>query len=547
MDNRVYTWLWNMTKPQHLRILLLTAGDVCISLLGVFFALMTRNVIDAATASEQKFFLYSVILIGIILVQYGMNSFLQYEDEYISSSLSMKMREYLMKNQMLKSYEDVTKYHSGEWMNRMFSDVKIVAGGCTRIIPATAGMITRLISASAALLFLEPLFAVVYLAAGIVMIAAIGIVRKYFKILHKEAQKKEDKVHSFLQELSENILIIKSFKAHDFMLEKLDVCQSEQRKALLRRRVFAIIANTLFVLIFRLGYVCALIYGGRELLLGLTTYGTLMAVLQLVGQIQSPVAQLSGVMTRVFEVSASTERLMESDLFEDDLKDLETVHDFRILAFHDVTFRYDRDTVLDHASFEINRGDTVALTGISGGGKSTIFLLMMGIYQSREGEVLIDGKKAGTEVSGRELFAYVPQGNALFSGTIEENIIFTEKLDQEKLRRAMDVADASSFINELPMGIHTVLKENGGGLSEGQIQRIAIARAVYNDAPVLLLDESTSALDEMTEARVLNRIKELKNKTVIIVTHRKAALDICERHLILNDGKVSESAKAAQC
>lgn len=547
MENRVYAWLWNMTKPQHLRIIFLTVGDICISVLGVFFALMTRNVIDAATVSERKFVLFSALLIGIIMVQYALNSLLRYEDEYVSSTLSMKMREHLMRNQMTKSYEDIRKYHSGEWVNRMFSDIRIVAGGCTRIIPSTAGMITRLLSACVALLFLEPVFALIYLCAGIVMIAAIGILRKRFKILHKVAQKKEDKVHSFLQEMSENILIIKSFRANDFMLEKLDVYQTEQKEAGLRRRLFSIIANTLFVLVFRLGYVCALIYGGRELLLGLTTYGTLMAVLQLVGQIQSPVAQLSGVMTRVFEVAASTERLMESDQFEDDISDMETLNDFETISFNEVSFRYDRDLVLDHASFEINKGDTIALTGISGGGKSTIFLLMMGIYHSVQGDVVIDGKKVRKEISGRDLFAYVPQGNALFSGTIEENIVFTKAFDQRRLEQAINIADAASFVYDLPEGVHTVLKENGGGLSEGQIQRIAIARAVYNDAPVLLLDESTSALDEMTEARVLNNIRELKNKTVVIVTHRKAALDICGRHLQLTDGKVNDITQSLQC
>ena len=245
-------------------------------------------------------------------------------------------------------------------------------------------------------------------------------------------------------------------------------------------------------------------------------------------------------MTRIFEVIASMERLMESDQFKDDGSHNE-VSQFNTISFNDVSFQYDRNLVLDHVSFEINRSDTVALTGISGGGKSTIFLLMMGIYQPDEGQILFDGNDV-RKTSYRNLFAYVPQGNALFSGTIEENIVFNQKSDAEKLKQAMRIADAESFINELPEGVNTVLKENGGGLSEGQIQRIAIARAVYNDAPVLLLDESTSALDEMTEARVLDNIRQLKNKTVLIVTHRKAALNICIRHLELEDGRVRQNS-----
>ena len=539
MKRKEYTWLWNMTKPQHFRILILTVGNVCISMLGVFFALMTRNVIDAASASEHLFIRYSILLAGIVLVQYILHAFIQYETEYVSSTISMNMREQLMKNQMEKSYEEVRKYHSGEWMNRMFSDIKIVASGCTNIIPNTTGMIARLLFACGALLMLEPLFAGVYLCTGILMIVAIEVLRKKYKVLHLQSQEKEDTVHSFLQELSENILIIKSFRANQFMLDRLNIYQDEQRNANLKKRFFAILANTLFALTFRFGYVIALIYGGRKLLLGLTTYGTLMAILQLVNQIQSPIARLSGVMTRVFEVTASTERLMESDQFDNDSISHNEVSQFNTISFKDVSFQYDRDLVLNHASFEINRGDTAALTGISGGGKSTIFLLLMGIYQPNAGEILIDGNDI-RETSFRNLFAYVPQGNALFSGTIEENIVFNQEFDAEKLNRAIRISDAESFINELPEGVKTVLKENGGGLSEGQIQRIAIARAVYNDAPVLLLDESTSALDEITEARVLDNIRHLKNKTVLIVTHRKAALNICSRHLELEDGMLRE-------
>lgn len=540
MERKEYTWLWNMTKPQHVSILLLTVGDVCISLLGVLFALMTRNVIDSAINSNGSFVRCSVLLILIVLSQYGLNALIKYLDEYVVSTISMNLREHLMKNQMIKNYEDVRKYHSGEWMNLMFSDIRIVANGCTRIIPSSVGMLARLLFACGALLFLEPLFALIYLFAGIVMILVIAIMRKTLKSLHKTAQQKEDHVHSFLQELSENILIIKSFDAHESMLERLNEYQNDFRSAGLRRRKYSIFANTLFGLTFRLGYVIALIYGGRNLLLGLGSYGTLMAVLQLVNQIQSPIAQLSGVMTRIFDVTASAERVMESDTFANDQIGLKSINDFETIRFNNVSFQYDRDSVLKNVSFIIHKGDTVALTGISGGGKSTIFLLMMGIYHQDEGEIFIDQYKAGKDISSRGLYAYVPQGNALFSGTIKENILFNQKEDENRLIQAIQIADAESFINELPDGIDTVLKENGGGLSEGQIQRIAIARAVYNDALILLLDESTSALDEQTEARVLDNIRQLKNKTVLIVTHRKAALDICSRHLELEDGTVRE-------
>lgn len=541
-DKTEYKWLWNQTKPQHIRILFLIIGDICISLLNVFFALYTKKVIDSASVSGSLFMTYSIGLIIIVLIQYCLNAFLKYLDEYVCNHITKDMRLHLMRNILAKDYAEVLTYQSGEWMNRMFSDIQIIASGCTRILPGSLGMLARLLMACGALLFLEPVFAMIYLCAGVCMIFVISILRKKLKALHKISQRKEDTVHSFLQEMSENLLVIKSFDASEHMLKRSENNHQELISASLKRRQYSIAANSAFSMTFRLGYVLALIWGGKNLLSGVTTYGTLMAVLQLVNQIQTPVARLSGVFSRIYEVLGSTERVMEADHFKDVLHALPDIHDFEKVSFQDVCFQYDRDMVLDHVSFEIPKNDIVALTGMSGAGKSTIFLLLMGIYNPVSGEILFDQKKAGKEISGRKLFAYVPQNNALFSGTIAENITWNTEHDEQKLMQAIRTADAEAFIKELPDGIHTRLSENGGGLSVGQVQRIAIARAIYHDAPVLLLDEATSALDEETEARVLTNIKDMHNKTVIIVTHRKAGLNICNHHLILENGTVREKS-----
>ena len=213
------------------------------------------------------------------------------------------------------------------------------------------------------------------------------------------------------------------------------------------------------------------------------------------------------------------------------------------IRFDHVSFTYGRTPVLDDVSLDIRKGDIAAFTGLSGGGKSTMFLLMLGAYRATGGNVFFEygGERRAPDKGTRQLFAYVPQGNYLFSGTLRENLtFFSDDVTEEAIGEALRAACADGFVAELPQGLDTMLGEKGHGLSEGQMQRVAIARALLSGAPVLLLDEATSALDEETEARLLGHIAGMRNRTCLIVTHRRAALGICNRHFLLKDGRVSE-------
>lgn len=512
-----------------------------ISLLSVLFALLTKQVIDSAVNDQPVFGKYALLLVMTVLSQYILNSFLQYLDESAVTALTGDLRKKMLNDLMDQDYQKVRKLHSGEWVNRMFSDVNIVASGCVGILPGAIGMLVRLFCACGALLFLEPLFSVIYICAGVLMIIVISFLRRYMKQLHKKAQREEDHVHSWLQEIMTNLLVIKAFSGNEHIIEKTDHYHDDWRIARLKRRRVSIAANTSFSMTFRLGYVFALLYGLRNLMAGVTTYGTIMAVLQLVNQVQLPVARLSGVLTRIYEVSASCERIMEAEYGSHKQKQMKNTSSFRSLTFDHVTFSYDRDIVLDDISFKINRGEITGFTGISGGGKSTMFLLTMGVYKPQKGNVLIetDQGSVNAEDNSGLLFAYVPQENMLFTGTIAENVCFNHERDDVKLRNALHTACADLFVNELPEKENTFIKD-GKGLSEGQLQRLAIARAIYSDADVILLDEATSALDEETERNVLNHIHELSDKTILIVTHRKAALDVCDHHIHLENGKLIE-------
>ncbi|MBR2505124.1 MAG: ABC transporter ATP-binding protein [Elusimicrobiaceae bacterium] len=295
-----------------------------------------------------------------------------------------------------------------------------------------------------------------------------------------------------------------------------------------------------------------MIYGGVKIINDpLFTYGALSAILQLVNNVQVPFASLSNILPKYYSMLASAERIIEIEEIEEELTtcdfDREGVYSsMRGILIDNVDFTYDRDKVLSGASVYINKGDFVAITGSSGVGKSTLVKLMLGVYPVENGTVAIDGQdcEIPLDANTRALFSYVPQGNMLFSGSLKDNVTFIRSdATEEEIRFALKVSCADGFVDELPKGLDTEVGENGVGLSEGQIQRIAIARAILTKAPVILLDEATSALDEQTEAKVLDNLRSLDGITLIIVSHKKAALGICNRRIQIKGRKIIEAVQ----
>ena len=281
----------------------------------------------------------------------------------------------------------------------------------------------------------------------------------------------------------------------------------------------------------------------------ITDFGAVLSIVLLLNQLQHPFSAFSSIVPVYYSRMASGERLQE--LFDlpkekiDATTDEASYQSLQNFSFDGVSFDYGRETVLKNVFCSIKKGDIVCITGPSGSGKSTLFKMLLSVYAPKEGQVTIHAEegKIPLSVSARSLFAYVPQGNFLFSGSIYENLTFfmknKEEDIQEKVKKAISLACAD-FVFELPEGLKTSLTERGGGLSEGQLQRLAIARALLSDRPVLLLDESTSALDSDTEKRVLENISAMKEKTCILVTHRPAALEIADTVLEVKDGQITK-------
>ena len=409
--------------------------------------------------------------------------------------------------------------------------------------------------AISALLILDPLFTAVFTLGGILLGMISALFRKKVKKYHKEQIEADGKSRAFTQESIASLLTLKAYGAEQEAGEKSKKILDEYYRRRMKKNRLNAYMRSSFSLLSSAGTVFAVIWSSVRVMAGYADYGSILSVVMLLGQLQQPFASFSAVLPVVYARSASAERLAESDLMpeettgEDGEIDYDTMRSFKA---ENLSFSYGRNEILTKASFEIEKGKIVCITGESGSGKSTLFKLLLSVYKPTEGTLFsVDTQGVKTPVTGKErgLFAYVPQGNFLFSGTIYENFEFfvgKEKASDElSVQNALEVACAQ-FVEELPKGLETSLKERGAGLSEGQLQRLAIARAILSNRPVLLLDEATSALDGETEKQLLENIKKIEGKTCVIVTHRPAALAIADEILEVKDGEIFSVRKAKE-
>ena len=401
------------------------------------------------------------------------------------------------------------------------------------------------------LLSINPFIAVFTVLVFPMLLIMNKLLGTRIKKFYKDIQDQSIKYNSFVQESIQNLMIVKTFCAEKRTISNLTKLQSEKFKLLFKQTLFSSLVGIAFSIGSSGLYFIVFAWGALNLVSGAITFGTMTALLQLFNKVRSPLSSLAGCYSPIITTLAACERLM--DLEEMALEEGSGILDidsysYPSIEFNNVTFGYKEDSpVLKNVSCTINPGETIALVGPSGQGKTTMIKLLLSLLSPNEGSLYISTDNISEKITKdhRNLISYIPQGNTLFSGTIKENITYGNiDATYEEIKKACINACAFDFINELDDKFDTVLGEKGFGLSEGQAQRISIARSFLRTRPILILDEATSALDAKTEISVLKSIKNLEHKpTCIIITHRPGALAICDRILRLEDGNLIEESK----
>ncbi len=527
------------SKPVHLSIILISAIAVVSSLISLGITLVTKSLIDGATGGkESALWTYGAMLVALIVVSRALSVWSSYIRTKFSAILQKHMQGLVTSSILGKEYASLKGYHSGELVNRVFSDVGVVKNGVMNMLPTFLRTGVSFVGAAIILITMDWRFIPVLIIAALVGSGIMIAFREPMKRRHKRMQEAEDALHASTQETLENIRVVKASVSEERAIRDMDEDREHLSSEQLRNGKLSILMNQVMSCMFDISWLICNLWGCVKIYHGTFTYGSLAALIQLIGRIQSPIANAVKLASQAYGVVASAERLQEVISLPDEDKGTE-LQSFDAIRMENVYFHYDdgADDVLIDVSATIKRGDFVALTGISGGGKTSLFQLLLGIYKPKSGVILFENGIMTVPASRgtRSLFAYVPQGNTLMSGTLKDNLtMFTDNATDEDICEAVHAACLDDLVSEI--GMDAKLGERGIGLSEGQAQRVVIARALLSKASILLLDESTSALDEQTEAKLLENIDEMRDKTVLIVTHRKAALEICDYILHISDG-----------
>lgn len=547
MKKNTILWILRQIRRRIPALLVMTAANAGHAMLCVFFALGTRSVIDSAVAGEAHGFTQAcvyqgAIIAGILICLVVM----RHLRDRLNADLEKDWKQRLLHGLLHGEYAEVSGYHSAELLNRLNNDVSKVNSGILSIVPGLVSMVTRLTAAVLVLGTLDARFTVVIIGVGIAAILATGLMRRRLKELNKQVSEHDGRVSGYLQETMEKLLMVQAMDVAREVERRADGLLEERYAVQRKRKNVSLISNTAVSLMaYGTGFL-ALGWCAYRLLQGEMSFGALTAVTQLVNQLQTPFVSLSGIMPQYIAMMASAERLMELEAIQGEPapagEDPAGIYQrINSIQMENVTFSYDREHIFQGANVSLPKGAFAVITGPSGIGKSTLLKLLLGVFKPESGSLHFHcgNEQIAVNRTTRRMFAYVPQGNLLFSGTVRENLtIVNPGATEEELQQAIYISAMEEFLPQLPQGLDTVLGENGAGLSEGQAQRIAIARAVLGGAPILLLDECTSALDSETEQKVLRRLRALPNRTCIAVTHRPAAIALCDWQLEVENGKI---------
>ena len=527
---------------------MLTGAVLCqLVLVGIAlcYVYISKSLVDVASGvgegGARELVLLGCAMVLTILLRIAFQSCISYVESKaeIKIANSLRQREF---DKLMHLKSDYRKHwHSGDLVNRMQSDVSAVASSIGHVIPNLTGAVLKFSAAFAYMLVLEA-----RLAWLLVLVIPVGVFGGRFVLRRTRAltlavREGDGKVQSHVQESVQHLPVIQGLEYGANSSSELEMIQNDFYSKIMRRTRFSIVARILTALAFSLGYAIAFLWGVRGIWLGSVSFGLMTAFLQLVGQIQRPLLEMSEQLPSLFHCSASIDRLMEIEAMpgeeEGEALMMDGIAGVRLenLSFH---YPDGEEMIFDNFSHDFKPGSRTAVIGETGIGKSTLIKLLMSLLQADSGKItLYDLKGDCAEASSRTRcnMVYVPQGNTLFSGSIRENLLMGKPdADESQMREALHRA-AADFVDRMPEGLDSQCFEAGGGLSEGQAQRIAIARALLRPGSILLLDEFSSALDPETEELLLERLNDgSSDKTMIFITHRERVADYCDSILRLD-------------
>ena len=563
-------WMGSYAKPAIPFLIFSIIVNIIFAVIGIYNVTVSKSLIDSAISGDSDSTIrWLITMLAITLISMLSTPVTSFMSTHSSTKLTQNIQRKIYQHIQCSDWLEQSKFHSVSLLTRVTSDVSNISSAILGTIPSLVSLTVTLVGSFYTLISWAPsiAFAAVFIGPFLMLVG------KYFshklKDLYKEAQEEDVKYRSFMQETIQNIMIVKTFCMEKINMQKLIDIQNNKYKIAMRNTKLSVMTSMSMSFCSSLAYFTIFTWGVLNIAKGVSTYGTFTGMLQLYSKVQSPFSSLSSMIPGLISTMAAAERLMEIEAIPiekmadekelDDIGSLEVALDTISskvssafnkpnIVFDNVSFAYKaNNNILNNINLTIEAGETLGFVGPSGEGNTTMIRLILSLINPTEGNVLLSEGNLVKEINRnyRELISYVPQGNTLFSGTIRDNLKYGKpNASDDEIFTALKSACAFDFINDLEDGLDTMIGEKGLGISEGQAQRIAIARSFLRERPILILDEATSALDPETEVAVLKAVRSLPTKpTCIIITHRPSALNICNRIMKLEKGHLREVSK----